>query len=114
MNEIKYFLEEKNNKMKKDVFISEAIDNGFRISKKPTHPDVKDPEILNLGFSEEKKKNIIQELESKPQFVLVNTENNMVIELFTINNELTLPISKERGFSFCLPISCSPKIRQQV
>lgn len=36
MNEIEQFLEEKNNKMLQNDFISEAIDNGFRIAKKPT------------------------------------------------------------------------------
>ena len=88
MNEIENFLKEKNNKMKQDVFISEAIDNGFRISKKPTHAAVTDPEILTLGFSEEQRKNMVKEMESTPQFVLVNPENKMVIELFVENEEV--------------------------
>ena len=86
--EIENFLKEKNNKMKQDVFISEAIDNGFRISKKPTQDEVTNPEILTLGFSEEHRKNMIKEMESTPQFVLVNPENKMVIELFVENEEV--------------------------
>ena len=58
-------LKEKNNKMKQDVFISEAIDNGFRISKKPTQDEVTNPEILTLGFSEEHRKNMIKEMKKE-------------------------------------------------
>lgn len=71
----------------KIILFSEAIDNGFRISKKPTQKKYTDIEINAL--KSEHRNRILSEIESTPQFVLVNTENNMVIELFTKNNEVT-------------------------
>lgn len=87
MNEIEQFLEEKNNKMTQNNFISEAIDNGFRIAKKPQEHEYTDIELQ--GLTAENRKRVLSEMKSTPQFVLVNPENNMVIELFTKNNEVT-------------------------
>lgn len=86
MNEIEQFLEEKNNKMLQNDFISEAIDNGFRIAKKPTK---KYTDIEINALKADHRNRVLSEIESTPQFVLVNTENNMVVELFTKNNEVT-------------------------
>ena len=80
MNDIQEFLESKK-PLHKDNFISEAIDAGFRIAKKPEEYKYTDVDLK--GMTTENRDRTEKDMETMPDFVLVNPENKMVVEVFT-------------------------------
>jgi hypothetical protein len=85
MNDVKIFLDKKIS-LNKDDFLSEAVDNGFRIAKKPNEYKYTDNELQ--GMTIENIERVDNNSKTIPDFVLIQPQNKIILELFIEDNKV--------------------------